>query len=142
MTPYIDKDDLAKHVSDINDHNAPALWVNQIQFATDDVLNKIKAEWWSEVSGPSLTINEALLNTDALTNLAIYCALGFYVLPYLSTERDKDGDSFSRKAEYYRARFKEEWEIVKELPLYDFDQDSDFEDGERQGPIVRTLSRG
>lgn len=142
MTPYIDKDDLAKHVSDINDHNGPTDWTDQIQFATDDVLNKIKADWWEQVSSPLFIIDEDLLNTEALTNLAVYRTLGFYALPLLSTERDKDGDSFSRKAEFYRDKYKEEWEIVKNLALYDFNSDDQFTDDERQGPIVRELSRG
>ena len=142
MTPYIDKDDLAKHVSDINTQGGPENWTDQIQFATDDVLNKIKSDWWEQVSSPLFTINEDNLNTDALTNLAVYCTLGFYALPFLATERLEKGDSFSRKAKYYRDRYKEEWEVVKLLPLYDFDEDSQFEDSERQGPIVRELSRG
>ena len=142
MTPYIDKDDLAKHVSDINTQNGPENWTDQIQFATDDVLNKIKSDWWEQVSSPLFTLDEDLLNTDALTNLAVYCTLGFYALPLLSTERDKDGDSFSRKADYYRDRYREEWEVVKLLPLYDFNSDDQFTDDERQGPIVRELSRG
>lgn len=142
MTPYITAKDLEDHVTDINNHNPPLNWAKQIQFATDDVLNKIKADWWEQVSSPLFTINEDLLNTDALKNLAIYCTLGFYALPFLSTERDKDGDSFSRKAKYYRDRYKEEWEIVKNLALYDFNSDDQFTDDERQGPIVRELSRG
>ena len=142
MDPYIDKDDLAKHVPDINDHDAPTDWTDQIAFATEDVLNKIKAEWWPQVASPSFTIDESKLNTDALINLAVYRTLGFYALPYQATEMDKDGDAFSRKAEYYRGRYDEEWELVKELPLYDLDGDSQFEDEERQGPIVRTLARG
>ena len=142
MTPYIDHDDLKKHVVDINDHSPPKYWESQIQFATDDVLNKIKADWWEQVSSPLFDIDEDLLNTDALKNLAIYCTLGFYALPFLSTERDKDGDSFSRKAKFYRDRYNEEWEVVKNLPLYDFNSDDQFTDDERQGPIVRELSRG
>jgi len=142
MIPYITDTDLAKHVPDINDHNPPSNWSDQIQYGTDDVLNKIKAAWWPQVTDPIYELDESLLNTDALANLAIYCCLGFYALPYLATERDKDGDSFSRKAEYYRGRYNEEWEVVKELPLYDFDGDTQFEDSERQGPIVRELVRG
>lgn len=143
MKAYITDADLAKHVEDINEHDEESRdWTNQINFATEDVLNKIKSDWWNQVASAGLTIDEDLLNTDALTNLAVYRTLGFYALPFLSTQMDKDGDSFSRKAEFYRDRYKEEWELVKELPLYDFDQDSQFEDSERQGPIVRELARG
>ena len=142
MTPYIDKDDLAKHVQDINDHEGPTDWTDQIRFATDDVLNKIKADWWEQVSSPLFDIDESLLNTDALKNLAVYRTLGFYALPLLSTESDEDGDSFSRKAAKYQTRYDQEWDIVKNLPLYDFNSDDQFTDDERQGPIVRELSRG
>lgn len=142
MTPYIDNTDLAKHVPDINDYSPPSSWADQIQFATDDVLNKIKADWWEQLQGRGTELDESLLNTAALEKLAAYRTLGFYACPYLAKEEDEDGDRWSRLADKYEKRYQEEWDIVKSLPLYDFDEDTEFEDEERQGPIVRKLARG
>jgi len=51
-------------------------------------------------------------------------------------------DAFSKRMSFYEGRFKDEWAMLKNLPLYDFDQDAVFEDIERRGPIPRRVIRG
>ena len=56
-------------------------------------------------------------------------------------DADEDGDQFSRKIERYTELFANEWEIIKLLPLYDFDGDDAFSDTERRGSYSRRTAR-
>lgn len=153
MANYATDSDLLTHVPDLNDHGVGS-WLSELTLASADVLNKIKAAWWPHaINGRSLsgenydygllipTLDEANLNEAALLNYTCYRALGTYILPRLSNMVDKDGDSFTRRADFFRGREEEEWGVIQGLPLYDFNEDSTFEDTERRGPIPMRIYR-
>lgn len=151
MTDYASDSDLVGYADDILDHGV-VTFTAELTRASADVLNLIKAEWWpNAITGKSSetmdyglvgpTLTEANLNHAALKQITIYRALGFHVYPRLSKMSDNDGDSFSRRGEFYRGMYSDEWKLIKHLPLYDFNGDSAFDDTERRGPIGRRLIR-
>jgi len=120
--------------------SASNTWVDELTTATRDVLAKIKSDFWA---GRNIsTFDEANLDTDALIKLTVYRALGWYICPSLEKFDDGEAGAWSRHAEHFRMMFEEEWLIIQQLPIYDFDEDSVFEDTERQGLIAKTWTRG
>jgi len=114
--------------------------------AANDVINLIKSSWWpnatrnsfifetQDVAG-ALTIaplDPIYLDSAALRKLVVYRAASAYIYPKLATFQDNDGDAFTRKSEFYRTMYNDEWEVVKQLPLYDFNKDGQFADIERR----------
>ena len=151
MAVYATDADLITYADDILDHGV-ASFTSELTRASADVLNLIKAEWWPQAISGKVnssydyglippTLDESKINTAELKQITIYRAFGFHIYPRLSKFSDSDGDSFSRRGEFYRDMFKDEWNRIKNLPLYDFDGDSSFEDIERRGPIGRKLVR-
>lgn len=139
-TPYAKDSDLETYDSEVRKLGVDS-FEKQLLLASEDILNKIKGEWWPSATTLSLSsFDEANLNTDALLQITVFKAFADYVFPMLSKFRE--GDIFQEKSKHYKERFKEEWATIKSLPLYDFDEDDTFEDSERKGPIERRLSRG
>ena len=107
--------------------------------AKRDVIAKLKAEWWPlsagemtlKVAGSIAIMDEAKLNSDELQRLVMYRALSAHVYPQFSKKLGADGDSFSRRADFYASRFKDEWNIVTKMSIYDFNNDSQFTDVDR-----------
>ena len=112
-------------------------FVDQLAAAKRDVISALKADWWPQVqrgkrslvSNPQL--DEDNLNSDELSRLVIYRALSVHIYPKLSKKLGADGDSFSRKADFYLKRYVDEWGIIVKLPIYDFDDDGQFTDLDR-----------
>lgn len=151
MANYATDSDLKDHIESIFDYG-PSSFEKDLTKATADVLNKIKAEWWTKAvqSRNGIretvdygflfpTLNTANLNTAALKSLTVYRAFSAYIFPKMT--KFVEDDVFLRQAEFYADRFKEEWDVVKLLPLYDFDEDASFEDIERRGPMSRRIVR-
>jgi len=125
----------------------------QLDKASEDVLNLIKADWWPaavqtrwnaetiDIGPLTPTIDETKINDAALLNLTCYRAFHHYIFPLLTKDSDADGDNFSRKIDRYRDYFESEWNTVKNLALYDFDGDAQFQDIERRGPTSRRVRR-
>ena len=89
---------------------------------------------------PVYSFDEANLNTEALRQLCVYKTLYTHIYPSLSTYLE--GDVWLNKIEAFKKLYNEEWAVVKGLPLYDFDEDTEFEDVERRGPFMTRLRRG
>lgn len=139
MANYAKDSDLDKY--DANVRKGVDTYIDQLTFASDDILNLIKTAWWPEATGLSLiSFDEARLNVVVLEKVTVYKAFYEYIYPLKS--KFTEGDSFLERIEFYEARFKDEWIVVKGLPIYDFDDDSSFDDDERRGPIQRRLARG
>lgn len=120
--------------------SASNTWEDELTTATRDVLAKIKSDFWA---GRNISdFDEANLDTDALVKLTVYRALGWYICPSLESYQGGEEGKWGRKADYFMKMFEEEWLIIQQLPIYDFDEDSVFEDTERQGLIAKTWSRG
>jgi len=122
-------------------------WSAEIAKAQDDILQRIKADWWEgHIAGRRYTgdsfpvIDESLLNTAILTQITCFQALGYYIMPKLARYSD-EADSYTRKIDYYTKRVEGEWDKIKNMALYDFNGDSVFSDYERTGPMQRRLAR-
>ena len=138
--PYAQDSDLDTYDKAVRKLSSDS-FVDQLTLASNDILNLIKGTWWPNATNISLnSFDEANLNEAALLQITIFKALGDYIYPSLS--QFKENDTLKAKADFYKQRFKEEWEVIKDLPLYDWDEDASFEDSERPGPFSVDLSRG
>jgi len=122
-------------------------WSAEIAKAQDDILQRIKRDWWEnniatrEYDSDHLPIiDESLLNTAILAQITCYQALGYYIMPKLARFSDED-DSYTRKITYYTDRVEQEWNKIKSMALYDFNADATFSDYERAGFTPRRLAR-
>ena len=153
MANYASDSDLIDYQDKIFDYGI-ASFNTELTKATADVINLIKSDWWVNAArnfsglretvdyGPLFpTLDVTYLNTAELVSLTVYRAFSAYIFPRLSKFQDTDGDAFTRMAEFYAKQYDKEWKVVSQLPLYDFDKDSQFEDTERTGPLTRRLSR-
>jgi len=154
-TSFIVDTDLQVYMPDVLSFGV-ASFDPQSLLATDDVVARIEAEWWPEAVSRRFglfrensdymfsmlpTMNVALLDSVSLVPLTVYRALSHYAMPMLSSDADADGDLFSRRASRYDTFYKEEWEKVVRLPIYDFSQDGNFTSFEKKGPPVKRLLR-
>ncbi len=112
---------------------------DELTLATRDVLAKIKSSFWPprDIS----TFDEDNLDTTALLKMTVYRALGWYICPAEEKYVGGETGSWGRQAEHFKKMFKEEWTIVQQLAIYDFDEDAVFEESERQPKIVRRTRR-
>lgn len=138
MPIYAETSDIAE----IIDINPPAEdgWTKELTKASRDILSKIKAEFW-----PPRHISffkEDNLDTDELVDITVYRALGWYICPALENYARGEDGKWARKAQHFQGLFKEEWNTIQQLPIYDFDEDGEFEDTERQGLIPKRIGRG
>jgi len=153
MAAYANDTDLKTFIPRILD-NGVVSFADQLQLASDDVLEMIKVDWWVNAVSSRYSLNrettdwssffpkfdEALLNTAQLKNLTCYRALHKYICPMLTNDAD-EADEWTRKEERYKQFFDEEWQKIIKMPLYDFNQDSAFDDIERRQRSGIRLSR-
>ena len=138
--PYAKDSDIYTYDKSLKDIGEES-FADHLLLASNDVLKLVKGSWWPSATDIPLTsFAEARLDEAALLQLTVFKALGDYVFPSLS--KFTETDIFKAKAEHYQNRFKEEWATVKGLPLYDFDEDTTFDEDERPGPFVHRISRG
>ena len=141
MANYAEDTDLQVYETKLLEESGVTSFEAQLTLASSDILNKIKSAWWPQAS-PTSTISdfdESKLNVNIIKQLTVYKAFADYIFPKLANFMEDD--TFLKKAEFYKEKYREEWDVVKGLPLYDFDGDDGFEDSERRGPIVRSLGR-
>lgn len=138
MPNYAETSDIAK-IIDI-DPPAGDAWTDELTKATRDVLAKIKAEFWPPRHISSF--DEANLDPDQLVDITVYRALGWYICPALENFARGEEGKWSLKANHFKDMFLEEWTTIQQLPIYDFDEDGEFEDTERQGLISKRIGRG
>ena len=139
MANYAQDSDLDKYDATVRDQDGSFL--EMFTLGTADILNLIKGAWWPQATGLSLlSFDESRLNTEALRQLTVYWTLYAYICPFLATFIE--GDTWLAKKDHYKERYDAEWAVVKNLPLYDFDEDDTFEDIERRGPFSTRLGRG
>ena len=119
--------------------SASNTWEDELTLATRDVLAKIKSSYWPprDIS----TFDEGNLDTTALLKMTVYRALGWYICPSLEKYVGGEIGVWGMQASRFKDMFKEEWGIVQQLPIYDFDEDAVFEDTEALPKIVRRTRR-
>lgn len=138
MANYAETSDIAK-IIDI-DPPAGDGWTDELTKATRDVLAMIKADFWPPRHISSF--DEANLDLDALVDLTCYRALGWYICPFLENYAGGEEGKWSLKAKVYKDLYHEEWLTLQKTPIYDFDEDSVFEDEETQGISSKRIGRG
>ena len=122
-------------------------FVDQIQFAENDVLRRIREEWWEryrhQVRYKDITkissvemVNSKL--TPAQFELAVvYLAYGNMFIPQLTKWKDPDTgegkDTFQVQIDFYRDRYEEEFQaILRDGVEYDEDGGGTVSDSEKE----------
>lgn len=125
----------------------------QLQFAENDVLRKIRADWWEryrhQVRYKDITKITTVEMTDSkLTNSqwkksVVYMAMWKYILPQLTKWKEQgDMDSFQIQIEFYRDRFEEEFnQVLKDGVEYDEDGGGTVSDSEKEAMHTNRLVR-
>lgn len=119
----------------------------QLQFAEDDVIRQIRAEWWERyrhtvrykdiTKVTTLELDSSKLTPAQFKRATIYKALAEYVYPQLTKWKDPQGgdgqDAFQVQMAHYRARYAEEFqEILKDGIEYDEDGDNNVTASEKE----------
>ena len=101
----------------------------QLQFAEDDVIRQIRAEWWERyrhtvrykdiTKVTTLELDSSKLTPAQFKRATIYKALAEYVYPQLTKWKDPQGgdgqDAFQVQMAHYRARYAEEFQEILKL---------------------------
>ena len=117
----------------------------QLQHAEDDVIRRIREEWWERyrhtvrfkdiTKVTSIELNKALLTNTQWTRSVVYRALGEYILPMLTKWKTPDGDidAFQVQIEFYRAKYAQEFQaVLRDGVEYDEDGDSTISTSEKE----------
>tara|TARA_R110002012_G_scaffold64474_2_gene169539 strand:+ start:4055 stop:4522 length:468 start_codon:yes stop_codon:yes gene_type:complete len=130
-----------------------ATFETQLQFAENDVLRKIRAEWWEryrhQVRYKDITKVTTVEMTDTkLTDAqwkksVVYNAMWKYILPILTKWKEVgDMDSFQIQIDFYRDRFVEEFnQVLKDGVEYDEDGGGTVSDSEKETMHTNRLVR-
>lgn len=118
---------------------------------TADIQRLLRIEWWPRVSraqtssrhfnSTNLEMDTTKIDAAQFKRAAVYHCLSYYVLPKL-TQHGAEPDRFRMMIDFYKARFREEFEyVLADGVKYDFDGDGTVEDHEQQpvhyGRLVR-----
>lgn len=130
MANYALDNDVAAYAPDIYEHGV-ATFTNELTRATDTVNKRLKADWWGQSRGlhPN-DFDTTKLNNDQWTEVTVYAALAYFILPRLSSFRPDD--IFIEMSAFYRDRYEETF--ARELLAgvdYDSDNDASYEDEEK-----------
>ena len=124
----------------------------QLQYAEDDVLRKIRAEWWERyrhtvrfkdiTKVTSVEMTDTKLTDAQWKRSVVYRALAEYIFPQLTKWKDGDSgdgkDSFQVQIDFYRDRFNEEFQsVLKDGVEYDEDGGGSVSNSEKEA--IHTL---
>ena len=119
----------------------------QLQFAEDDVIRQIRAEWWERyrhtvrykdiTKVTTLEMDNSKLTDAQWKRATIYKALAEYIYPQLTKWKDPQGgdgqDAFQVQIEFYRAKYAEEFNaVLRDGVEYDEDGDSTVTASEKE----------
>tara|TARA_B100000965_G_scaffold162756_2_gene135568 strand:+ start:7389 stop:7865 length:477 start_codon:yes stop_codon:yes gene_type:complete len=122
-------------------------FADQIQFAENDVLRRIREEWWERyrhtVRYKDITkVTSVEMTSSKLTNAqwelsVVYLALWKYIYPQLTKWRDPDTgegkDAFQVQIDFYRDRYDEEFQsVLRDGVEYDEDGGGSVSDSEKE----------
>jgi len=149
MAAWATDTDLLSYAPDIHNYGTTD-WSTDIARAQAAVLEWLKSSWWPEqiqrwagYHGPAYLwpLDETLLNTSLLMPVVCFRALGWEILPKLAKWSDPDGDTFHRRAQWFRDRYDDELRRVEQGALYDWTRDGNWTDYERSGPQATLVVR-
>jgi hypothetical protein len=118
MANYATDSDLTDYVPDIFEHGV-ASFTNELTRSTDTINKRLKAEWWS---GSQSNFDDAKLRDAQWTEVTVYAALAYFILPRLSSFRPDD--VFIEMAGFYRQRYEDTFRREM-LTGVDYDDNSD-----------------
>jgi predicted SprT family Zn-dependent metalloprotease len=117
----------------------------------NDILRLLRIEWWPRVSKSSpntryfntadIEMDPSKLTNSQFVRAAVFHTLGYYIFAQL-TQHGPDEDRFSVLEQYYKSRFREEFDLVLQDGIeYDFDGDGTVIDSEKQSVHYNRLVR-
>ena len=122
-------------------------FVDQIQFAENDVLRRVREEWWERyrhqvrykdiTKVTSVEMENSKLTASQWELSVVYLALWKYVYPQLTKWRDPDTgegkDTFQVQIDFYRDRYEEEFQaVMRDGVEYDESGDGTVQDSEKE----------
>ena len=122
-------------------------FVDQIQFAENDVIRRVREEWWERyrhtvrykdiTKVTSVEMVNSKLTPAQFEMAVVYLALWKYVYPQLTKWRDPDTgegkDTFQVQIDFYRDRYEEEFQaILRDGVEYDEDSSGALSDSEKE----------
>ena len=124
----------------------------QLQYAEDDVLRKIRAEWWERyrhtvrfkdiTKVTSVEMTDTKLTDAQWKRSVVYRALAEYIFPQLTKWKDGDSgdgkDSFQVQIDFYRDRFNEEFQSVLKVGV-EYDEDGGGSVSNNEKEAIHTL---
>ena len=120
---------------------------NQMQFAENDVLRRIREEWWERyrhtvrykdiTTETSVEMPNSKLTHSHWIQSVVYLTLWKYIYPQLTKWRDPDTgegkDTFQVQIDFYRDRYEEEFQaILRDGVEYDEDGGGTVSDSEKE----------
>tara|TARA_R110002096_G_scaffold272449_3_gene466170 strand:- start:6491 stop:6967 length:477 start_codon:yes stop_codon:yes gene_type:complete len=120
---------------------------DQLQFAENDVLRRIREEWWERYRHQirykditkitSVEMTNSKLTNSQWTQSVVYLALWKYAYPILTKWKDPDTgegkDTFQVQIDFYRDRYEEEFQaILRDGVEYDEDGGGTVSDSEKE----------
>jgi hypothetical protein len=118
---------------------------------TADIQRHLRIEWWVRVrrakdigryfASTGLEMDTTRLTDSQFKRTAVFHCLAYYILPQL-TQHMPDPDRFRMMIDFYKARFREEFDLVLQDGVeYDWDNDGVVEDDEKQTQHYNRLVR-
>ena len=129
---------------------------DQLQFAENDVLRRVREEWWERyrhtVRYKDITkVTTLELESNKLTDAqwkrcVVYKTLAEYIYPILSKFKDPDGgdgkDTFQNKMDFYRQKYSEEFQaVLRDGVEYDEDSSGTIQASEKEPIHMLRLQR-
>jgi len=120
---------------------------DQLQFAENDVLRRIREEWWERyrhqirykdiTKVTSVEMTSSKLTNAQWTQSVVYLALSQYIYPILTKWKDPDTgegkDTFQVQLDFYKNRYDEEFQaILRDGVEYDEDGGGSVSDSEKE----------
>ena len=124
---------------------------DQLQFAENDVLRRIREEWWERYRHTvrykditkitSVEMDSSKLTDSQWTQSVVYLCLWKYIYPQLTKWRDPDTgegkDAFQVQIDFYRDRYDEEFQaVLNEEEFYEVDA---LDENEEYCPVCAPL---
>ena len=150
MTTFATNTDLKEYEAQIDEYGIQDFGTMHTK-TYDDILRLLRIEWWPRVSNQApntryfstadLEMDATKLQSAQFKRAAVFHVLGYYIFPAL-TQRGPEEDRFSIQEQYYKARFREEFDLVLQDGIqYDFDGDGSISDSEQQSAHFNRLVR-
>jgi len=111
--------------------------------ARDDILRRLRKEWWNRTGASSTEMNDTLLDETQFTKCASYLVLAEYALPQLTKwNAEGEEDKFQVMMKHYKSKYEDEFKTVLFDGIkYDFNNNTTIETSEEVPRHSRRLVR-